>query len=203
MKHLLINLLFISIALASIPTIDYNEWIPLQNWISPGYPGEGDVSIAYTEKDFTWCFSMSTFNTKMDDLLDIIEDVDNYYKTFDSIRQSTRDENDIVHIMVDYPMPLSDRDYVVKFDKILEPYEIIYRFHSSTPFIVPENENYIRLNNAAGEWRLRDMNNGKILVTYTWNGELKGSAPMWILKRAWIRQGNEIMTSLKRRLNSK
>ena len=112
-------------------------------------------------------------------------------------------ENDIVHIMVDYPMPLSDRDYVVKFDKILETHEIIYRFHSNINSNIPQNDNYIRLNNAAGEWRLKDMNNGEILVTYTWNGELKGSAPMWILKRAWIRQGNEVMTSLKQRLESR
>ena len=47
------------------------------------------------------------------------------------------------------------------------------------------------------------MNNGEIIVTYTWNGELKGSAPMWILKRSWIRQGNEIMINLKERLKSK
>ena len=77
MRHLLINLLFLSTALSSIPTIDYNEWIALQ---------KGDISIAYIQKDYTWCFSVSTFNTKMEDLLNIIEDVDNYYKTFDSIR---------------------------------------------------------------------------------------------------------------------
>ena len=204
MTHLLINLLFISIALSSIPTIDYNEWISLQ---------KGDISIAYTEKDYTWCFSMGTFNAKMEDLLDIIEDVENYDKIFDSIRKSSRDENDIVHIMVDYPMPLSDRDYVVKFHKISKNHEIIYRFHSSgfgevqlpqqSLFNIPENKNYIRLNNAAGEWRLKDMNNGEILVTYTWNGELKGSVPMWILKKSWIRQGNEIMINLKERLERK
>ena len=194
MKHLLINLLFISTVVPSIPTIDYNAWVSLQ---------KGDISIAYTEQDYTWCFSMSAFTTKMEDLLNIIEDVENYYKTFDSIVESSRDKNDIVHIMVDYPMPLSDRDYVVKFDKILEPHEIIYRFHSAAPFIIPEDQNYIRLNNAAGEWRLKDMNNGQILVTYTWNGELKGSAPMWILRRAWIRQGNEIMINLKERLENK
>ena len=194
MKHLLINLLFISTTLSSIPTIDYNAWVSLQ---------KGDISIAYIEKEYTWCSSMSTFNTKMDDLLNIIEDVENYYKTFDSIVESSRDKNDIVHIKVDYPMPLSDRDYVVKFDKILKPHEIIYRFHSATPFIIPEDQNYIRLNNAAGEWRLKDMNNGQISVTYTWNGELKGSAPMWILRRAWIRQGNEIMINLKERLENK
>ena len=191
MKHFFINLLFISVALSSIPTLDYNEWISLQ---------KGDISIAYTEKDYTWCFSMSIFDNKMEDLLNIIEDVENYHQIFDSIVKSTRDKNDIVHIMVDYPIPLSDRDYVVKFDKISKPQEIIYRFHSATNFIIPEYENYIRLNNAAGEWRLKDMNNGKTLVSYTWNGELKGSAPMWILKKAWIRQGNEIMINLKERL---
>ena len=68
MKHLLINLLFISTALSSIPSIDYNAWVSLQ---------KGDISIAYTEKDYTWCFSMSTFDNKMEDLLNIIEDVEN------------------------------------------------------------------------------------------------------------------------------
>ena len=194
MTHLLINLLFISISLSSIPTIDYNEWISLQ---------KGDISIAYTEKDYTWCFSMGTFNAKMEDLLDIIEDVENYDKIFDSIRKSSRDENDIVHIMVDYPMPLSDRDYVVKFKKILEENTTIYRFHSDPSFNVPVHEDYIRLSNAAGEWRLVELENKLIEVSYTWNGELKGMLPFWISKRSWLRHGNEIMTNLEKRLASK
>ena len=44
MKHLLINLLFISTTLSSIPTIDYNAWVSLQ---------KGDISIAYIEKEYT------------------------------------------------------------------------------------------------------------------------------------------------------
>ena len=104
--------------------------------------------------------------------------------------------------MVDYPFPLSDRDYVVKFERILEKNSIIYRFNSDTDHSIPINEYYIRLNNAAGEWRLTDIGNGLTEVSYIWNGELKGSAPMWVLKRSWIRQGNEIMINLKGRLQS-
>ena len=194
MKHLLIKILFISFLFSSIPSHSYDEWEVIQN---------ENIWIAYTQTDFTWCKSRSTFNNSLEEILAVVEDVENYYIIFDSIVSSSRNKDDIIHIMVDYPIPLSDRDYVVKFQKILEDQTSIYRFHSDPNFDVPINEDYFRLSNAAGEWRLIELKNGNIEVSYTWNGELKGMLPLWIYKRAWLKQGNEIMINLQERLENK
>ena len=59
------------------------------------------------------------------------------------------------------------------------------------------NDNYVRLINAAGQWRLKSINNKLTKVTYIWNGEMLGNFPSWGLKRAWLKQGNEVLGNLK------
>jgi len=194
MKHLLVKILFISFLSSSIPPHSYNDWEILQ---------DNKIWVGYTQTDFTWCKSSSIFNYSIDEILEIVEDIENYYVIFDSIVSSSKNKDDVIHIMVDYPIPLSDRDYVVKFYKLLEDNTTIYRFHSDSSFNIPINDNYIRLNNAAGEWRLVNLKNGQTKVSYTWNGELKGMLPLWIYKRAWLKQGNEIMINLEERLANK
>lgn len=190
MKHLLISF-FITIIFAEIPSKDYNDWIVLQN---------NDIWIGYTETDYPWCKTKMIFNNSVDEILAIVEDVNNYYIFFDSIVYSTLDENDIVHVMVDYPIPFSDRDYVVKFKLIFEEGDIVYRFESKDKS-KPHHRDYVRLANAAGEWRLSPIDENYVEVSYVWNGELKGNFPSWTLTRAWMRQGNEIMNSLKSELS--
>ena len=58
------------------------------------------------------------------------------------------------------------------------------------------HEDYIRLINAAGEWRLHSLNESHTEVTYIWNGELLGDFPNWALTRAWETQGNEVLNWL-------
>lgn len=186
MKLLLISLL-LSTLISNIPQKEYKNWITIQ---------DKETWIGYTETNFPWCKAKRTFNNTIDEILPIIEDVNNYYKIFDSLVYSKKDSNDIVHIKADYPLPFSDRDYVVKFKRLFDGKDIIYRFHSIKDPNQHIDKNYVRLVNAQGEWRLSSIDNELTEVSYTWNGELGGNIFDWILKKAWLKQGNEIMNNL-------
>ena len=58
----------------------------------------------------------------------------------------------------------------------------------------------MRLVNAGGKWKLESINNNLTKVTYIWNGEMLGNFPSWGLKRAWSKQGNEVLRNLKETL---
>jgi len=193
MKLLLISI-FLSILLSDIPSKDHKEWKIIQ---------DEKIWIGYTETDYPWCKTKSVFNNTIEEILPLIENVNNYYKIFDSLTYSNQDSNKVVHIKVDFPIPFKDRDYIVKFERIFDEKDIIYRFHSIKDSNESSNEKYIRLTNAAGEWRLSPINDNITEVTYIWNGELKGNMFSWTLKKAWLKQGNEIMTNLKDILNNK
>ena len=86
---------------------------------------------------------------------------------------------------------------VCKCPGIVDGRNIIYRFNSIVHPQVSLNDEYVRLINAAGEWRLHPLDENSTDLSYTWNGELLGDFPDWALTRAWQTQGNEIISWLK------
>ena len=77
----------------------------------------------------------------------------------DSVVYSTKDKNDIAHIRIDYPFPFTNREYIVKFERIIDRNDIVYAFSTNDSLnetLVPD---YIRLINAKGEWRMSPLNN--------------------------------------------
>ena len=191
MKLLLISLL-LSISVSDIPPKDYKDWIMIQN---------KEIWIGYTKTNFPWCKAKRIFNNTIDEILPIIENVNDYYKVLDSLVYSKKDSNNIVHIKVDYPRPFTDRDYIVKFKSIIDEKDIVFKFQSVKDSNKTIEQNYIRLINAEGEWRLSKIEENSTEVSYVWNGELRGKMPNWTLNRAWIKQGNEIMENLKTHLD--
>ena len=105
--------------------------------------------------------------------------------------------DEIVHIVLDMPFPLYGSDYIVSYAQYEENGDSIYRFQSVKNSGIPVHKDYVRLINAAGEWRLHSLDDIRTEVTYTWNGELLGDFPDWALTRAWGTQGNEVLNWLK------
>ena len=109
---------------------------------------------------------------------------------------SKKYNNNIVHVILDLPGMFNNRDYVVKFKSIKNNNAIVYEFESIHDLIEPNN-NSVRLVNAGGKWKLESINNNLTKVTYIWNGDMSGNFPSWGLKRAWTKQGNEVLGNLK------
>jgi len=191
MKPLLINILLIAYVFCTMPHKDFNDWNTLQ---------EGKVWVGYFEDDFPWCKAKINIPYSLEDILPVIENVDDYHKILDSVIYSSKDENDIAHIRINYPYPITDREYIVKFQKIIDKNDIVYAFTTSDSLNENINPDYIRLINAQGEWRLSPINENLTEVSYVWNGELRGSMPSWALSRAWIKHGDEVLSNLDRKL---
>ena len=191
MKPLLINILFLAYIFSAMPDKNFNNWNTLQ---------EGKVWVGYFDDDFPWCKAKINIPYSLEDILPIIENVDDYYKILDSVIYSSKDENDIAHIIINYPYPITDREYIVKFQRIIDKNDIVYAFTTSDSLNKNINPDYIRLINAQGEWRLSPLNEHLTEVSYVWNGELRGSFPTWSLSRAWVKHGDEVLSNLDKKL---
>ena len=174
-----------------MPTKDFDGWNLLQ---------DNDIIIGYIQKDFPWCKASINLPYTVDEILVVVENVNDYKEILHSVLYSKKDENDIAHIRINYPFPFTDREYIVKFKKIVDDNDIVYAFSTNDKLNENIDSDYIRLINAQGEWRLSPLNENLTEVSYTWNGELRGDFPSWSLSKAWLRHGNEVLGSLRDKL---
>ena len=146
-----------------------------------------------TYEGYPICQATSVLPFSIESISSIIEDVRNYPKVFKRIHKTNILEKDIIHVMLDMPFLLSDRDYVIKYkkNKTQDNWEFTFRAVKHTN--APLEKDYVRLVNAAGKWKLISKDDNQTLVSYTWNGELLGDFPNFALERAWKTQGNEII----------
>ena len=172
-----------------LPPVDHSNWNIIQN---------DEIWIGCTDYgDLQWCRAKSTLNAPMEIISTIIEDKANYPAVFKRVESVTIITDEIVHIVLDMPFPFYGRDYIVSYTQYEENGDSIYRFQSVKNSGIPVHEDYVRLVNAAGEWRLHSLDTENTVVTYTWNGELLGDFPDWALTRAWMTQGDEVLNWLK------
>ena len=162
---------------------------------------DGEIWVGCTEyAGSPWCKSRKTLPFSIEKISEILEDRGNYKNIFDRVTTSQVLEDNIVYIILDMPFPFSSRDYIVKYIEANEGNKRIYQWFAVDFISIPKTNNNVRLNNAAGEWRLTPINSDKTTVSYTWNGELLGDFPDWALTRAWTTQGNEVLVWLTKAL---
>ena len=155
---------------------------------------KNEIEIRWTTYDsYPICQTTSILPFSIESISSIIEDVSNYPKVFKRIHKTNILEKDIIHVMLDMPFLLSDRDYVIKYKKNKTPDNWEFTFSPVKHINAPLNKKYVRLVNAAGKWKLISKGDNQTSVSYTWNGELLGDFPNFALERAWKTQGNEII----------
>tara|TARA_Y100001970_G_scaffold134911_2_gene166062 strand:+ start:60444 stop:61031 length:588 start_codon:yes stop_codon:yes gene_type:complete len=158
---------------------------------------EEPVLIKVMETHYPHCQAEIIIHETIDNILKVIEDVNSYKLFFDSIVISDMNANGEVRLGIDMPFPFSDRDYTVKFNRLEGDNIISYLYNPIVSENFPLDDNYIRLTEARGGWILTKIKDNKTLVTYKWNGDMRGDFPKWAYSRAWVKQGNEIMLNLK------
>ena len=186
---LLINIVYMQ----KIPPIQYNEWTVIQN---------NNIWIGYSDyNNFPWVKSKIILDFNINKIANILKDQSNYRNIFERVILSEVID-DVVYIVLDMPFPISHRDYSVKYKEFESDKEKIYQFYSVENEHFPIVKDCIRLLRAMGEWRLNYINDNKTEVVYMWNGELLGDFPDWALKKAWKKQGDEVLTWLKESLDN-
>ena len=172
---------------------------PTQNHWQTLY--EGKISVDWQETgSIQWCRSQAVIHAPIAMVEKIIQDKKNYPRVFKRVDFAHIITDDIVHLALDMPFPFSGRDYVVRYVQSAEGKDRVYRFTAVTEPEVSIRGDYVRLVNAAGEWRLTPLDSTRTKVTYLWNGELLGDFPDWALPRAWETQGIEVLTWLEEAL---
>ena len=76
------------------------------------------IQIKWTDYEgYPICQTTSVLPFSMESISSIIEDVENYPSVFKRIHKTNILEKDIVHVMLDMPLFLSNRDYVIQYIK--------------------------------------------------------------------------------------
>ena len=193
MKLIFIITLFYSYTLVcsdSLPPISHYNWEELES---------GEIWVGWTYyNDTQWCRARTIINVPLKNISTIIENKVNYPNIFKRVESATMITDEVVHIILDMPFPFYGRDYIVNYKQLFEKNgDLIYQYQAVKNSGIPLNTDYVRLINAAGEWRLHSITEKSTEVIYSWNGELLGDFPNWALTEAWKTQGIEVLTWLK------
>lgn len=90
-----------------------------------------------------------------------------------------------VYGIVDAPIPMDDRDTVVRFDYRQDAAtRIITIAITNTPDFVPAVRGLVRVPDMGGCWRLQPEAGGWVRVTYRIHGDPGGWIPAWLANRA-------------------
>ena len=158
---------------------------------------DDEVLIKVLKSDYPHCKAELVINHPINEVLDVVENIENYKLFFKSLVISDSNEQDEVRLAINMPFPFMDRDYTIKFRRLKTDSTVNYLYDPIVTEDFPEDKRYIRLIDAKGGWTLLKLDNEKTLVTYAWNGDMRGDFPSWAYNRSWIKQGNEIMLDLR------
>lgn len=187
----IIILIFVTIILpfVKIPPYEIQGWKTLS---------EKNPWVGYQEyENFPWCRATDIFPYSINEIETFIGKFETYSNTFSRMIDSELIDTNIVYLRVDYPLFLSDRDYIVKYNRVSNANDIYYQWVATVHSDVPEYDSAVRLINAGGEWALKYISENSTEVSYSWNGELRGDFPSFSLNSAWIKGGTEIINELR------
>jgi hypothetical protein len=144
-----------------------------------------------------WCRSSGLLRAPIDEVARALEDMRYNASAFKSIVRIDNLDATAIRVVLDYPPPLDDRDYVSRYTSLREGEARIVRW---TPVVHPDapvEPGIVRLPRFAGEWRLLPCEGGT-LVRYTWQAEIAGSFPSFGYPTARRRAGTEALLDLAR-----
>jgi hypothetical protein len=159
---------------------------------------EGDPHIECTTvQNEPWCRSTGLVKLPVGQVADTLENLAKHQHLFESIVSIKQLEPDVMHITLDFPGPLSDRDYVARYTPSAEGTTRLYRWEPVPATQVPVVDGVVRLPEMAGEWRLEPVGD-ETRVTYTWHAEIAGSFPNALLSQARKKAGGEALKDIRK-----
>ena len=177
-----------------IPPYELDNW----NILNKSMPW-----IGYQEYDkLPWCRATDIFPYSIKEIESFVGQFETYSNTFSRMIESNLVDTSIVYLRVDYPLFLSDRDYIVEYNSFNQGKNVFYQWSAVKHQNVPKYDDAVRLVNAAGEWALIFITPDSTEVSYSWNGELLGDFPSFSLTTAWKTGGTEIINELRQAIEN-
>lgn len=155
-------------AQAAVPP-DTASWTLLQS--SP-------VKVECTEhQGKPYCRSTGVVSTPVGTATKVFAELDKHVSKMGAITAVTRLESDTLHVVMDYPFPISDRDYVAKFSRSTRADGTeVFAWVPVTHAKAPPTTDVVRLTWLDGEWRFA-AEGSNTRVTYVWEADPGGNLP--------------------------
>jgi hypothetical protein len=145
-----------------------------------------------------WCRSTGLVPNGLADVNATLQRMSEHQDLFDSIVRIDVLAPDTLHIVLDYPTGISDRDYVAKYTRSEAGDTVVYRWEPVVHAGAPETSDVVRLPNMAGEWRLSPAENGQTRVVYLWQADVLGSFPGFMLNKARTIAGTKALEDIRK-----
>lgn len=157
---------------------------------------DGPVTIVcVTAADGPWCRASATVTAPRSAIAELLTAYDRHTEVFHSVSQLVELAPGLLHVVLDYPSPLADRDYVALFTRADEGDGTVFRWQATTHPGAPPVEGRVRLEHTAGEWRLTPSG-PNTRVEYVWHADIGASMPAWIQARARKMTGEMVLGDL-------
>ena len=152
-----------------------------------------------------WCRSEGIVHAPTLDVVEALKNMEKNAHKFASVVRidvvPDKTAERVLRVVLDYPSPLSDRDYVAEYKYRREGAAHVFSWVPANAKFPPAGD-VVRLPNFAGEWRLKARGN-QTWVRYTWQAEINGSFPSFGYKTAWKRAGQEALEDLAHTQNAR
>lgn len=154
------------------------------------------VECTETADGQPWCRSTALFDSELSTLQDTLYNMDKHSDKFEAIVELHKLTDEIMHVVMDFPAPLQDRDYVASYTREEKADgTVVISWVPATHDQAPVSDNRVRLERFAGSWQLIP-GSGTTTVVYTWQGEYGGALPSWTLNAARKKTGAEAIKDL-------
>ena len=121
-----------------------------------------------------------------------------YVSHVDVIERDANQQNFILHMELDFPFPLQDRDVVVR-GKITQAADgtVTIQNNAITDNRVPVRPNVVRLTHYEGAWTIRPLGSNKVEVSTTGFGDPGGLIPLAVANRFIQQQPYQMLGRMK------
>lgn len=124
-----------------------------------------------------YCRSTGVIGVPVAKAASTFQNLDRFAARMGAIREVTRLESDVLHVIMDYPFPFDDRDYVARFAHRVESDGTeVFAWSPVEHAGAPPLEGVVRLTWLDGEWRF-SPEGSNTRVTYIWEADPGGNLP--------------------------
>lgn len=130
-----------------------------------------------TDAGRPYCRSTGVISVPLASAVATFARLDEHQDKMQKISKIERLQPDVLHVVMDYPFPVSDRDYVARFSLRTEADgTVVYGWTPVTDPRAPDDGSTVRLTWLDGEWRFA-AEGAHTRVTYVWEADPGGSLP--------------------------
>jgi ribosome-associated toxin RatA of RatAB toxin-antitoxin module len=131
----------------------------------------------------------TTVNSSLVSLVALLRDVPAYTEWVMNCKMAERIESDtgerLYYSQIDFPWPLSDRDYVAKNQLSQDSVtKTVYSKLSVVPGYVPEKKGIVRIETLEITWKITPISPEKVKIDYHLISDPGGSLPSWMINMA-------------------